>query len=61
MDARNANGANLYEYCLDNPINREDTTGHASKWLVSGVVNGVISALSEGISTFVTNKGKRAL
>ena len=42
LDARSANGANLYEYCLNNPINAEDTNGKKPKWLAAAVSNAVV-------------------
>lgn len=59
LDARSANGANLYEYCLNNPINAEDTNGKKPKWLAAAVSNAVVSALSQGIKTYKANRSQK--
>ena len=42
------NGLNLYAYCLNNPVNDVDTEGNFGfliKMLISGIINGIISAV----------------
>ena len=61
LDFETIGGANLYIYCLNNPVKYVDPTGHIAFFLVCGLVIGAIGLIAGGTYVGVTsyNAGNR--
>ena len=45
LDPTNINGLNLYTYCVNDPVNYKQTSGHTpewAQWLIGGALLGIV-------------------
>ncbi len=42
-------GSNMFVYCLNNPVNREDSDGRLASWIIGGLIGGIAGAVSSAI------------
>ena len=56
IDNRGVNTQNVFAYCVNNPVNNADPSGHIVGWIIGGVIGGIIGGISGALAAICNGK-----